>query len=95
MAPFLSARIPGALSLADLPRGIVARVLGVRRTDASDADLALRLVEIGFLAGEHVRVIAHGHPGREPVAVRVGGTTFGLRRFEAERVLVAPLGVEP
>ena len=30
-----------------------------------------------------------GVPGREPIAVRVGGTTFALRRFEAEQVLVA------
>ena len=41
------------------------------------------------MAGEPVRVIAQGHPGREPIAVRIGGTTFALRRFEAEQVLVA------
>jgi small GTP-binding protein len=38
-----------------------------------------------------VRVVARGHPGGDPVAVRVGNTMFALRRFEAERVLVAPL----
>jgi hypothetical protein len=41
--------------------------------------------------GERVRVVARGHPGGDPVAVRVGNTMFALRRFEAERVLVAPL----
>ena len=78
-------------SLADLPLGVPARVVGVRMAGASKEarELALRLLEIGFMEGEPVRVIAQGHPGREPIAVRVGGTTFALRRFEAEQVLVA------
>ena len=79
------------LCLADLPLHATARVVGVRLgADSKEArELALRLLEIGFVEGERVRVIAHGHPGREPIAVRVGGTTFALRRFEAEQVLVA------
>ena len=32
----------------------------------------LRLLEIGFLPGERVRVIAQGFPGPDPLAVRVG-----------------------
>ena len=77
-------------SLADLAIGATAHVVGVRPVEATPEarELALRLLEIGFMAGERVRVIAHGHPGREPIAVRVGGTTFALRRFEAEQVLV-------
>jgi ferrous iron transport protein A len=35
-------------------------------------------------------VIAHGYPGNEPIAVRIGNTTFALRRFEADHVLVVP-----
>jgi len=88
----VSAVLPLVVSptLADLPLGARARVLGVRPAGASKEarELALRLLEIGFMEGEPVRVIAHGHPGREPIAVRVGGTTFALRRFEAEQVLV-------
>jgi ferrous iron transport protein A len=74
-------------SLADLPRGargVVHSVGGA--TLAEDTDLVRRLVEIGFIAGEEIQVVAHGMPGREPVAVRLGGTTFALRRFEAEYV---------
>jgi ferrous iron transport protein A len=79
------------ISLADLPLRTPAFVVGVRAAgDSSEArELALRLLEIGFMEGEPVRVIAQGHPGREPIAVRIGGTTFALRRFEAEQVLVA------
>jgi ferrous iron transport protein A len=78
------------VALSDLPLGVAARVLAVRPPAPSGEarELALRLQEIGFMEGEPVRVIAHGHPGREPIAVRIGGTTFALRRFEADQVLV-------
>lgn len=85
------------LNLSDLPIGVDADVVAVRlptdphTVSAEDRDILLRLIEIGFVPGERVRVIAVGHPGREPIAVRVGGTTFGLRRFEAEWVHVQPL----
>ena len=76
-------------SLAELPISVAATISSVSKSD-SEADLALiqRLVEIGFVPGEKVRVIAHGHPGREPIAVRIGGTTFALRRFEADYIYV-------
>jgi ferrous iron transport protein A len=76
-------------SLADLPRGVKGVVTRVGPSLLEeDADLVRRLIEIGFVPGEEVRVIAHGVPGREPVAVRLGTTTFALRRFEAEYVHV-------
>jgi ferrous iron transport protein A len=40
-------------------------------------------MEIGFLPGERLRVIARALPGGEPIAVRLGHATFALRRFEA------------
>ena len=52
-------------------------------------DWALRLAEIGFVPGEPVRVTARGRPGCDPLAVRVGGSTFALRRAEAACVLLA------
>ena len=50
------------------------------------------MLEIGFLPGEQVRVMAHGYPGRDPLAVRVGHTTFALRRHEAALIRVVPVG---
>ena len=79
------------MGLDELPRLVEARV--TRLVDASDADereLMLRLLEIGFLPGERVRVIAQGYPGRDPLAVRVGHTTFALRRHEAALIRVVP-----
>ena len=47
-------------------------------------------MEIGFLPGEMVRVLATGFPGADPLAIRVGQATFALRRDEAAFVLVEP-----
>ncbi len=49
-------------------------------------DWALRLAELGFIPGERVMITARGLPGGDPLAVRVGGSTFALRRAEAECV---------
>ncbi|WP_318013540.1 FeoA family protein [Paucibacter sp. Y2R2-4] len=46
------------------------------------------LEEIGFLPGEAVRVMARGQPGADPLVVRIGQSTFALRRAEAECVAV-------
>ena len=79
------------LGLHELPRNVEAEVVEVLALDTThDHDLALRLIEIGFLPGEFVRVIAHGHPGADPLAVRIGHTTFALRRHEASLVRVRP-----
>ncbi|MFM7395570.1 MAG: ferrous iron transport protein A [Gammaproteobacteria bacterium] len=59
----------------------------VERVDADDV-LARRLLEIGFYPGAPVEVLAVMWPADDPVAVRVGGATFALRRQEAERVKI-------
>lgn len=84
-----------ALGLHQLGCRINAEVLGfVPTLDQEDQSVALRLLEIGFLPGEAVRVIAHGFPGHDPLAVRVGHTTFALRSHEAAliQVRVSPTG---
>jgi len=42
-----------------------------------------QLEEIGFLPGESVMVTARGFPGADPLAVRIGQSTFALRAAEA------------
>ncbi|HWS25378.1 MAG TPA: FeoA family protein [Xanthomonadales bacterium] len=81
----------GPVSLATLHKGQSARVLEVRLPQSNhghDLNLVLRLLEIGFVPGEIIRVVALGPGGGEPIAVRVGGTLFALRRHEAEHILV-------
>ncbi|OQW86416.1 MAG: hypothetical protein BWK72_17545 [Rhodoferax ferrireducens] len=80
------------MGLHQLARQVRAVVLGMNPThDDEERGIALRLLEIGFLPGEQVRVIAHGYPGHDPLAVRVGHTTFALRSHEAALVQVKPL----
>lgn len=55
-------------------------------------DWAIWLAEIGFLPGESVRVIARGAPGGDPLVVRIGDSTFALRKAEAACVQVMPAG---
>lgn len=98
---------PESVAIADklvpLSRIGVGQTVTIRevRTGVSElegGDIGLRLLELGFVEGESLRVIAHGHPGREPLAVRIGNTTFALRRFEADHVLVttaAQSGTKP
>jgi ferrous iron transport protein A len=80
-----------ALTLDRLPDRQWATVLDVARlAGQEERQLALRLTEIGFVPGEPVRILARGVPGNDPLAVRVGQTTFALRRHEAALVQVTP-----
>jgi ferrous iron transport protein A len=55
------------------------------------AHTLLRLMEIGFLPGETVRPLARGSLGGDPLAVRVGRSTFALRKHEAALIRVRPV----
>jgi len=74
--------------LTELPQGQCALVGQVQDTQPGDV-VARRLRELGFVAGEPVRVVATGPFGRDPLLVQVGFTRFALRRPEAARVLLA------
>jgi ferrous iron transport protein A len=90
------------VQLTTLRRNASGTVAGVRvQAPGTDGELdpelermALRLIEIGFVQGATLRVIAFGQPGDDPIGVRVGGrggiSTFALRRQEASCVWVWP-----
>ena len=75
------------MNLAQAPLNTTWRVLRVNPTEASP-ERASQLEEVGFLPGELVSVLAHGFPGQDPLVVRVGLSTFALRRDEALSVLL-------
>ncbi len=92
-----------AVSLARLhkgARGLVSAVIEGAGTDAPGAQAGVaigdvaastivrRLIELGFVPGEHIEVIEELRPGGDPIAVRIGCSIFALRRREAEAVLV-------
>jgi ferrous iron transport protein A len=80
-----------SMRLIDLPIGRPARVLGIDTPVlAEDASERRRLAAIGFLPGEFVKVVAYSPLGRNPIAVAIGNSLFGLRRIEAECIRVLP-----
>lgn len=58
---------------------------------SQDEKVSLRLKELGFLPGAHLKVIGFGLMGSDPMAVQVNGTKFALRRAEAAKILVEPV----
>lgn len=85
-----SAIVAEPIALSQIPVGqtvVISRILS-GATQSEDGDVGLRLLELGFVEGEILRVVAQGFPGHEPIAVRIGNTTFALRRFEADHVMV-------
>ncbi len=75
--------------LSELPNGAratVARV--VAASGEMDAGALRRLGELGFIPGEPVQLMRRGPGGREPLAVVIGDTMFGLRLLEAQCIEV-------
>lgn len=90
---------PAAIALSELPIGEFATIHAVLPADTdADRQLVMRLIEIGFVPGERVSVVAKGRPGHEPVAVRLSaadsgrkgmnGSTFAMRRHEADFIRI-------
>ena len=83
---------PAVTTLDTLAAGCTAVVVRLAPGDLVSAgvDVSRRLMELGFVPGELVRVLKRGVPGGEPIAVKVGDSTFALRRFEAALISITP-----
>ena len=77
------------LHLSHLRKGERASVIGLADSKAAEhVAMRRRLLELGFVQGETIRIVAESFPGRDPIAVRVGTATFALRRHEAALIHV-------
>lgn len=79
--------IPRTASLDRIPLGQPVVIAAVT-PPAYAPEWSGWLEEIGFLPGERVMVLTRGLLGGDPLVVRVGQSTFALRRAEAACVLV-------
>jgi ferrous iron transport protein A len=89
----LSTDKPG-VSCSTLDRAAIGETLAVLRVEAPAQlpEWGRWLEEIGFVMGEQVRLMAKAIPGGDPMVVRVGHSTFALRRAEAACISVMPVG---
>ncbi len=92
----ISDTLAGIITLDRLPTGASGVVTSVApHVEEGGTDFSHRLMELGFVSGEPVRILARGAFSSEPIAVRVGGTTFALRKFEAAQISVRELASAP
>jgi ferrous iron transport protein A len=77
-------------SLSKGERGTVLAVIddGQSLGDEQASTIARRLLELGFVPGAELEVVARMWPGDDPLAVRIGGSMFALRRREAQAIRV-------
>lgn len=90
--PAMAASPAQTRSLDQLSKGEQAVVVSVEASAAFgtlDALVTRRLWELGFLAGAQISVVGFGLLNRDPIAVKIGGTKFALRRAEAQKIQVS------
>jgi ferrous iron transport protein A len=66
----------------------ISKVHHLGQESSTRDSIAIRLITLGFVAGERVEVVTRGLFGGEPILVKVGLSRFALRRNEAERIEV-------
>lgn len=71
--------------LSELKTGAEAIVDSVQDLTPGDA-VARRLRDLGFVAGEVIRLLTRGPLGGDPLLVQVGYTRFAMRGGEAARI---------
>ena len=92
VAPRVARKADPAIELATLDRAAIGDALTVQHVEAPQGapEWQRWLEEIGFIAGEQVVLMARGLPGGDPLVVRIGQSTFALRRAEAACIRVSP-----
>jgi ferrous iron transport protein A len=84
-----------SMPLGQASRGFCGRINTIHVTEnaysLAASEIESRLLELGFVEGAEVRVLHEGPIGRDPIAVRINGTTIALRRREAMAILVTSL----
>ncbi len=73
------------MRLSELKTGAEAIVDSVQDLTPGDA-VARRLRDLGFVAGEVIRLLTRGPLGGDPLLVQVGYTRFAMRGGEAARI---------
>lgn len=79
------------MTLDQLPARAQATIHGIKSGTQQDGGaLKRRLMELGFVPGEQVQVLRRVFAGKGPLAVRVGTSTFAMRKLESSLIEVIP-----
>jgi ferrous iron transport protein A len=81
-----SGKIGGTLDQASMGHPLTVQYV---HAPQAAPEWARWLEEIGFIVGERVMLMARALPGGDPLVVRIGQSTFALRKAEAACVGVA------
>jgi ferrous iron transport protein A len=88
-----------SIPLGQANRGFCGRIdtihVGEEMHGRQALEIESRLIELGFVEGAEVKVLHEGPIGRDPIAVRINGTTIALRRREAMAILVSSSNPNP
>ena len=77
-----------SITLDKLPVRAVATIQEIKTGHHDGGALKRRLMELGFVPGERVQVLRRIFFGHGPLAVRVGTSTFAMRRLESSLIEV-------
>jgi len=80
-----------ATTLDKLPARAMATIQAIHPSAHDGGALKRRLLELGFVPGEQVQVLRRVFAGRGPLAVRVGTSTFAMRKLESSLIEVIPV----
>lgn len=87
-APARPGSAPTVTTLDQLPVHTLATIHQVQVGNHDGGALKRRLMELGFVPGERVQVLRRVLFGRGPLAVRVGTSTFAMRKLESSLIEV-------
>ncbi len=77
-------------TLDKLPVRAKATIADIKPGSHDGGALKRRLMELGFVPGEQVQVLRRVFAGRGPLAVRIGTSTFAMRKLESSLIEVIP-----
>lgn len=75
-------------TLDKLPVRALATIQSIKAGPHDGGALKRRLMELGFVPGERVQVLRRIFFGHGPLAVRVGTSTFAMRKLESSLIEV-------
>ena len=78
------------VTLDKLPVQSMATIRHIHTMTEDGVALKRRLMELGFVPGAQVQMLRSVLTGRGPFAVRVGTSTFAMRKLESSLIEVLP-----